>query len=92
MKPNDHRGLELMDDAAICLMREFPDIILGFGQSDEFRYAYLIPRTPIPSLIFRQFSPSQVHDTLQQTPIKNYVDSVLLFHSFVRYEMELLLS
>jgi hypothetical protein len=33
-----------MDHAAIDLMREFPDIILGFGQSDEFRYVYLIPR------------------------------------------------
>jgi tRNA(His) guanylyltransferase len=37
VKPNDSRGLELMDHAAIKLMTEFPDIILGFGQSDEYR-------------------------------------------------------
>jgi hypothetical protein len=73
-------------------MREFPDIILGFGQSDEYRYVYLIPRHANPPFIFRQFSPSQIHDTLQQTPIKNYVDYVLLFHSFVRYELEIILS
>jgi hypothetical protein len=47
--------------------------------------------TLIP-FIFRQFSPSQIRDTLQQTPIKNYVDYVLLFHSFVRYELEIILS
>ena len=52
MKPNDHRGLELMDNAAVCLMREFPDIILGFGQSDEFRYVYLIPRHANPAIHF----------------------------------------
>jgi tRNA(His) 5'-end guanylyltransferase len=50
MKPNDHRGLELMDHAAIDLMREFPDIILGFGQSDEFRYVYLTPRNVNPAI------------------------------------------
>jgi tRNA(His) 5'-end guanylyltransferase len=30
-----------MDHAAVALMREFPEIILGFGQSDEYRYLYL---------------------------------------------------
>jgi hypothetical protein len=94
VKPNDHRGLELMDHAAVDLMREFPDIIIGFGQSDEFRYVYLIPMPANLAIviIFRQFSPSQIHDTVQQTPIKNYVDSVLLFHSFVHDELENILS
>jgi tRNAHis guanylyltransferase len=50
MKPNDHRGLELMDHAAVDLMREFPDVIFGFGQSDEFRYVYLIPRHANPAI------------------------------------------
>ncbi|KAH9991731.1 Thg1 C terminal domain-containing protein [Russula vinacea] len=39
-KPNDPRGLELMDHAAISLMTEFPDIILGFGQSDEYSFLF----------------------------------------------------
>ena len=48
--------------------------------------------TSIPPFILRQFSPSKIHDTLQQTPIKNYVDSVHLLYSFVRYELENILS
>lgn len=27
-----------MDHAAVSLMREYPDIVLGFGQSDEYRW------------------------------------------------------
>jgi tRNA(His) 5'-end guanylyltransferase len=37
IKPNDSRALELMDHAARDVMEEYPDIILGFGESDEFR-------------------------------------------------------
>ena len=37
-KPNDERALKLMDHAAQALMHEYPDIVLGFGESDEFRY------------------------------------------------------
>lgn len=36
-KPNDVRALRLMDRAATHLMEEFPDIVLGFGESDEYR-------------------------------------------------------
>lgn len=36
-KPNDRRALELMNAAAIALMKEVPDILLGYGISDEFR-------------------------------------------------------
>lgn len=34
-KPNDERGLRLMDAAAKAVMEEFPDIVLAFGESDE---------------------------------------------------------
>jgi tRNA(His) guanylyltransferase len=40
-KPNDSRALQLMDHAARSLMDEYPDIILGFGESDEYRYLSL---------------------------------------------------
>ncbi|KAH9955893.1 Thg1 C terminal domain-containing protein [Russula dissimulans] len=43
VKPNDVRGLELMDHAAISLMEQHPDIMLAFGQSDE--YSFLFPKT-----------------------------------------------
>jgi hypothetical protein len=32
-----------MDHAAISLMGEYPDIVLGFGQSDEYRYHLISP-------------------------------------------------
>lgn len=37
-KPNDPRALELMDHAARCVMEEHPDIVLGFGESDEYSF------------------------------------------------------
>lgn len=36
-KPNDERGLKLMDHAAMDLMREYKDVVLAFGESDEYR-------------------------------------------------------
>ncbi|KAK7037811.1 tRNA-His guanylyltransferase [Paramarasmius palmivorus] len=37
-KPNDVRALQLMDRAAEALMNEYRDIVLGFGESDEYRF------------------------------------------------------
>jgi len=39
-KPNDVRGLNLMNRAAAAVLDNVPDIILGYGQSDE--YSFLI--------------------------------------------------
>jgi tRNA(His) 5'-end guanylyltransferase len=39
-KPNDLRALKLMDQAATAVMTEFRDVVLAFGESDEFRSAY----------------------------------------------------
>ena len=36
-KPNDIRALQLMDHAAKDVMTEYPDTVLAFGESDEFR-------------------------------------------------------
>lgn len=36
-KPNDEPALQLMDTAARGVMDEFKDIVLAFGESDEFR-------------------------------------------------------
>jgi tRNAHis guanylyltransferase len=41
VKPNDFRALELMDHAARNVMEEYPDIVLGFGESDEFRFVLI---------------------------------------------------
>ncbi|OQS00556.1 tRNA(His) guanylyltransferase-like [Achlya hypogyna] len=37
-KPNDSRGLGLMNKAACAVMHEFGDICLAYGQSDEFSF------------------------------------------------------
>ncbi|KAF7327286.1 Histidine tRNA guanylyltransferase [Mycena kentingensis (nom. inval.)] len=37
-KPNDDRALKLLDHAASDLMEHFPDIVLAFGESDEFSF------------------------------------------------------
>ncbi|KAI6122343.1 Thg1 C terminal domain-containing protein [Pisolithus croceorrhizus] len=37
-KPNDKRALELMDRAATDVMTEYKDIVLAFGESDEFSF------------------------------------------------------
>ncbi|KAF7343453.1 tRNA(His) guanylyltransferase [Mycena venus] len=37
-KPNDIRALELMDHAAKDVMEQYSDIVLAFGESDEFSF------------------------------------------------------
>jgi tRNA(His) 5'-end guanylyltransferase len=36
-KPNDKAALDLMDRAAKRVMEEVPDVVVGFGESDEYR-------------------------------------------------------
>lgn len=40
VKPNDGAALELMNRAAITVMEDFKEIILGFGQSDEYSFVF----------------------------------------------------
>ncbi|XP_045621095.2 uncharacterized protein THG [Procambarus clarkii] len=42
VKPNDNRSIELMNRAALEIMQQFPDVILSYGQSDE--YSFVIDR------------------------------------------------
>ncbi|WVR08667.1 hypothetical protein IAU60_005725 [Kwoniella sp. DSM 27419] len=42
-KPNDRRALDLMDMAAKTVMAEYKDVILAFGESDE--YSFLLKRS-----------------------------------------------
>lgn len=39
-KPNDLRGLNLMNFAAACVMKEFNEISLSYGQSDEYSFVF----------------------------------------------------
>jgi tRNA(His) 5'-end guanylyltransferase len=38
VKPNDDRGQNLMNLSAEVCMNEINDIVLAYGQSDEYRY------------------------------------------------------
>ncbi|KAH9964736.1 Thg1 C terminal domain-containing protein [Lactifluus volemus] len=66
-KPNDSRALQLMDHAARSLMDEYPDIILGFGESDEYSFLlrksttlYNRRRSKITSMLCSLFTASYV--------------------------------
>lgn len=39
-KPNDNRALDLMSYAARAVMNFFSDIILAYGQSDEYSFLF----------------------------------------------------
>ncbi|XP_075156109.1 tRNA-histidine guanylyltransferase [Haematobia irritans] len=39
-KPNDEKALNLMNNAAQTVMEEFRDIILSYGQSDEYSFIF----------------------------------------------------
>lgn len=39
-KPNDLRALRLMNYTAFTVMREFSDLLIGFGQSDEYSFVF----------------------------------------------------
>ena len=57
VKPNDERALQLMDHAARDVMNEFKDIILAFGESDEYRCVCVLikrKRTHHLSFLFRK--------------------------------------
>ncbi|KAI8809783.1 tRNAHis guanylyltransferase-domain-containing protein [Cladochytrium replicatum] len=39
-KPNDDRGLKLMNAAAVAVMNEFKDIVIAYGESDEYSFVF----------------------------------------------------
>lgn len=40
IKPNDERALDLMSKAAETVMEEFKDIVIAYGQSDEYSFVF----------------------------------------------------
>mmetsp|Transcript_21436 Transcript_21436/g.24640 ORF Transcript_21436/g.24640 Transcript_21436/m.24640 type:complete len:84 (+) Transcript_21436:23-274(+) len=39
-KPNDDRGISLMKKCALTVMNTLTDIILAYGQSDEYSFVF----------------------------------------------------
>ncbi|KAI2481170.1 tRNA guanylyltransferase [Pyrenophora tritici-repentis] len=40
VKPNDKNGLDVMNAAAKAVMKELPDLVMAFGNSDEFSFVF----------------------------------------------------
>lgn len=40
VKPNDLSALELMNQAAISVMEKFKEIVIAYGQSDEYSFVF----------------------------------------------------
>lgn len=38
VKPNDRRALDLMNAAAVEVMKDLPDLCIAYGVSDEYRF------------------------------------------------------
>jgi len=80
VKPNDPRALAVMNDAAATVVKQFPEIILAYGQSDEFSFAFRRDakefkrrRNKILSLLVSMFSAAYVFYWPQhfpQTPLQ----------------------
>ncbi|TCD65247.1 tRNA-His guanylyltransferase [Steccherinum ochraceum] len=79
-KPNDERALQLMDHAAKDVMNEFQDVILAFGESDEYSFLFRRSATvhkrrhaKILSIVTSVFTSSYVFNWpkyLSETPLK----------------------
>ncbi|EEA26365.1 tRNA-His guanylyltransferase [Talaromyces marneffei ATCC 18224] len=39
-KPNDRRALDLMNAAAVAVMKDLPDLIIAYGVSDEYSFVF----------------------------------------------------
>mmetsp|Transcript_15978 Transcript_15978/g.34684 ORF Transcript_15978/g.34684 Transcript_15978/m.34684 type:complete len:259 (+) Transcript_15978:1126-1902(+) len=76
-KPNDDRALHLMNAAARSLMLEQPDIVLGYGESDEFSFVlkkstnlYNRRSSKLTSVLVSMFTAAYVHRWSEYFPEK----------------------
>lgn len=87
MKPNDNRALGLMTHSARSVMTELEDIVIAYGQSDEFSFVF--KRT---STLFKRRARYSFYELLQTLSIlhmllpcfsvfTHYISSSLVFDS-----------
>lgn len=85
-----------MDHAARAVMDAYPDIVLGFGESDEYRSVnpcLHLPSFLIPLFNFTsQLPPPKIDPTLQPPARQNSNHTHVLLHLFLRLPLERLLS
>ena len=77
-----------MDLAAWTVMREYPDVVLAYGESDEYRYSFSPePRVELTRTTIQQLLASQIYEAVQSTAIKNNVSIVLVVYVGIRHAM-----
>ncbi|GAB7355155.1 hypothetical protein MBLNU459_g5725t2 [Dothideomycetes sp. NU459] len=85
-KPNDRRAIDLMNAAAVEVVKQFTDIVIAYGQSDEYRYDtnFDLPTT--------ECHPSRRRQTRDLTRENSFVfhEDTQLFdrRAFVEYAMQ----
>lgn len=87
-----------MDHAARAVMDAYPDIVLGFGESDEYRQVnisiYLLSLSishKCPADLLLQLSPPQIDSTVQSPACQNSYHTHVLLHLLLRLPLERLL-
>ena len=55
MKPNDENALRLMNQCAKSVIHKFSDVILAYGQSDEYSFVFKRNTT-----LFARYSETQL--------------------------------
>lgn len=75
-----------MDAAALAVMQEYRDIVLAFGESDEYRHVQAV-RCNHSSLIFIQFSVPSFYSVVQPPAIKNPQHDRFILHFMLCHEL-----
>ena len=97
-KPNDERALKLMDHAARDVMTEYKDILLAYGESDEFRYKLRNMMFEVPLKSNYQLPTQKINISIQSPSRQNSdnINIVIYFllcfpleNLFPRYTLEI---
>lgn len=81
-----------MDHAARDVMNEFKDIVLAFGESDEYRYMPLTYVYGSALILTGQFSVPALNLVIQSAACENIDHSHITVHIFICVQLEKLSS
>lgn len=78
-----------MDHAARDTMELYPDIVLAFGESDEYRHVYghLVRCSFLTHLICCQFSFEEVDNYLQSSTLQNCFNAYITIYLILRFPL-----
>ena len=87
-KPNDERALKLMDHAARDVMTEYKDILLAFGESDEFRYKLRNMMFEVPLKSNYQLPTQKINISIQSPSRQNSDNINIVIHFLLCFPLE----